>query len=236
MIARAFQAMVLLTVLPAMAEAPNPLLAPLPRGAKSAGATPESQIPLPATPPMYPVNLRPTDAPQPKESRRTFAVAGAAVDMQRDWFVSAIVGSSAILRQRIDASTGTASSGGGQLRPGGVPFPGNGAPQSAQNGPAETKVASPLSLMVSDGEETYVIGLPVQARVHGDIVSLTWLEGGTRIVVFQAGVEPSQVVRAERRTTEQPDPAFASGSAPGVTSGSSVPSANAQTQPAQTPR
>lgn len=222
----------LMAILPVMAEVPNPLMAPLPRGMKTSSmANPQGPQggPLPAD--MSQVSLG---------AQKPLAPVVEAVDFQSSWYVSAIVGNSAMLRQRVAStpknSTGTGQFAGGGQFPGLYP-PGSGPQQNqnGQNGSAETKAVVGMSLMVTDGEETFVMGSPVRARVKGDIVSLMLIDGNSHFPVFYGGVEPSQNMRTERKVTEQPDSAFAGRMAPNPASGSVIASPNNDQPQPQSP-
>lgn len=228
---------------PVLSDIPNPLVAPAPRVAKGAAGAPGApgSMPTPTGTPVSPMpmlNSIPSNFGRPgeertSEARRTFAVTGAAIDMQRDWFVSAIVGDAAILRQRGNAPAAPTTSQFGATQNFGAMYnqPGNqGKPDQA---PTDVKATYGSSITVGNGEETFVMGLPVKARVQGDMVSLTWMEHGTRIVVFQGGVEPSLIVRSERKTTETPDASFSSSTAPGAAGSSSTATASGISQPGQ---
>ncbi len=215
MINRAVLALALMAALSAMAEVPNPLMAPTPRGAKT-GA--QSQTPMPM-PPGSPLPV-PIDPPSTSFGKKLGAPVEGSIDLQSTWYVSAIVGNSAMLRQRPDATSSKGSAGAGQFAgPGQFPgaYSGGGAPQQGQSGPAEVKSAPGMSLMVTDGEDTFVMGLAVHAKFRGDTVML--FEGSNRVPLFYGGVEASPTLRAERKVTEIPDTAFASRTAPDTATG-----------------
>lgn len=212
MINRAVLALVLMAALPAMADVPNPLMAPTPRGTKTAAQSP---TPMPPGSPS-PVPIEP---PSPTFGKKQAAAVEEATDLQSTWYVSAIVGNSAMMRQRPGATSSkvSAAAGAGQF-PG--MYLGGGAPQQGQSAPAEVKSAPGMSLMVTDGEEAFVMGLAVRAKFRGDIVML--FEGSNRVPLFYGGVEASPTLRTERKVTELPDTAFASRAAPDAAIGGST--------------
>ncbi|ABD72087.1 hypothetical protein Rfer_4401 (plasmid) [Rhodoferax ferrireducens T118] len=216
MINRAVLALALMAALPAMADVPNPLMAPTPRGTKT-GA--QSLTPMPPGGP----SPMPVDQPSTTFGKKQVAPVEEAVDLQSTWYVSAIVGNSAMMRQRPGATSPKGSAGAGQYAGAGQ-FPGvysgGGAPQQVQSGPAEVKTAPGMSLMVTDGEDTFVMGMAVRAKFRGDTVML--FEGSNRVPLFYGGVEASPTLRAERKVTELPDTAFASRAAPDTATGSST--------------